>query len=133
MPPLPEDQSYSLDDTVAPPFFLFDNGPSVSLPVEDDEMEKHMSGPHECSQSEVTFLGVEEHLFCHSNSLMPVQKEATSSSNQTVDCDSKLDLYGSWPVECSCAAGAEGQGCEDCWANGYSNNPSFKTPGRQLC
>ncbi|XP_062862192.1 interleukin-1 receptor-associated kinase 3 [Trichomycterus rosablanca] len=134
LPPFLEDQPCTLDDTVVPPISLVDKGPSTSLPVEDDEMEKpqftEKSGPHECSQSEVIFLGVEGRILCPPNSsVMPGQKEAATFPNLTMDCDPALDLYGSWPVECSCAAGAEMQGCEDCWANGFSNNPSFKPSG----
>uniref|UniRef100_A0A672JX80 Interleukin 1 receptor associated kinase 3 n=1 Tax=Sinocyclocheilus grahami TaxID=75366 RepID=A0A672JX80_SINGR len=130
MPALPEDQPHTLDDTI--PLQRPYNGLSqrLSFPIEFDEMYSpleeplpprvpNLAEPCECSQSEVTFL--------------------TSQSLQS-DSAACLDLYGSWPVECSCSTGTEVLGCEDCCANGFNvddqpsqnsiTNPA-KEPGKQ--
>uniref|UniRef100_UPI003AAF5FF7 interleukin-1 receptor-associated kinase 3 isoform X1 n=1 Tax=Centroberyx gerrardi TaxID=166262 RepID=UPI003AAF5FF7 len=99
---------HSLDDGALP-----NTRPSLSpsIPVEDDEQYSApvrspptppgQATPCECSQSEVTFL---------SSSVDP-QGEAAG-----------VDLYSSWPVQCSCSAEADGQTCEDCRANGFTPN-----------
>ncbi|KAG7236829.1 hypothetical protein INR49_000207 [Caranx melampygus] len=95
----PADQPHSLDDSAAV------NGPeniSPSIPVEHDEQlslpgSPAQEGPCECSQSEVTYLSVSE---------------------------ASVDLYGSWPVQCSCADEAGGLACEDCRANGFTLDPT---------
>ncbi|XP_071391069.1 interleukin-1 receptor-associated kinase 3 [Centroberyx affinis] len=101
---------HTLDDGILP---NARPSPSPSIPVEDDEQYSSpvryppappgQATPCECSQSEVTFL---------SSSLDP-QGEAAG-----------LDLYSSWPVQCSCSAEAAGQTCEDCRANGFTPNHS---------
>ncbi|XP_063067520.1 interleukin-1 receptor-associated kinase 3 [Engraulis encrasicolus] len=177
---------------------------SASLPVEDDE-ETSMgcgvlpreresahwypsnavvsvavsasadSGPCECSQSEVIFVGgagrdaaasalprqphqhqhhqhqpwQQQHnggrkdtyattAKCVSDS-QQLQSAYVSSSAHTLqsDCASvgeldaepyaELDLYGSWPVQCSCAPDTDAQECEDCRNNALSplNNTPF--------
>lgn len=106
---------------------------SSSLPEEDDEMIKpkipeHLE-PRECSQSEVTFVGMNGRGTClTSNSVMNRRTDDAAVPCHQTDCAPAVDLYSSWPVECSCAAGAE-MGCEDCWANGFSHNPSFVPQG----
>ncbi|XP_068443018.1 interleukin-1 receptor-associated kinase 3 [Clinocottus analis] len=80
-------------------------GPLASVPVEHDERRGPAAspadeGPRECSQSEVTYLS-----------------DAGGA-----------DLYGSWPVQCSCPAEAGGPSCEDCRANGFT---SERTDGPQ--
>ncbi|XP_072529203.1 interleukin-1 receptor-associated kinase 3 [Salminus brasiliensis] len=131
-PPFPpEDQPRTLDDTAQPPLPFCSQGLRSSLPMEDDEMHSPLekpqlpeqSGPCECSQSEVTFLGTGEQSTCHTESKRGAA--AVRARHPQTDGEAELDLYGSCPVECSCAAGAEAQGCEDCWANGFSYTPSF--------
>ncbi|KAI4897649.1 hypothetical protein NFI96_025735 [Prochilodus magdalenae] len=136
----PEDQPRTLDDTAPPMLPLLDQKPSYSLPMEDDEMYSPLakpqlpleSGPCECSQSEVTFLGTMEESACPSRTaLKENQRDAGAVPLQIrqMDCEPELDLYGSCPVECSCAAGIETQGCEDCCANGFSHTPSYIAEG----
>uniref|UniRef100_A0AAZ3P9L2 Protein kinase domain-containing protein n=1 Tax=Oncorhynchus tshawytscha TaxID=74940 RepID=A0AAZ3P9L2_ONCTS len=113
LPCPPEDQPHTLtDEAPAPPASPAQTGqgpssnPSPSVPVEDDELHSYpvenpqpapaQGGPCECSQSEVTYLGSGE----------------------------RMDLYGSWPVQCSCSAEVNGLGCEDCRANGFTPCPS---------
>ncbi|XP_066524109.1 interleukin-1 receptor-associated kinase 3 [Hoplias malabaricus] len=132
----PEDQPQTLNDMAQPPLPLCDQGSSSSLPMEDDEISRFLnepklplqSGPCECSQSEVTFLGNE----VHNISLIESKRDATAVGAQClhIDCKPELDLYCSFPVECSCAAGAETQGCEDCCANGFSHT-SFILQGEE--
>ncbi|KAL7828039.1 hypothetical protein AOLI_G00311910 [Acnodon oligacanthus] len=126
----PEDQPRTLDDTAPPVLSLCVQRPSSSLPVKSDEMCNPLvkpqlpleSGPCECSQSEVTFLGtVEQNVSSSRAALMDNQR----------DYEPELDLYGSCPVECSCTAGAETQGCEDCCANGFSHTPSQLPTGNE--
>ncbi|XP_017551322.1 interleukin-1 receptor-associated kinase 3 [Pygocentrus nattereri] len=124
----PEDQPRTLDDTAPPLLPLCVQRPGSSLPVENDEMCSPLvkpqlpleSGPCECSQSEVTFLStVEQNVSPSRAALMDNQR----------DYELELDLYGSCPVECSCAAGAETQSCEDCCANGFSHTQSHLPTG----
>ncbi|KAG9280305.1 interleukin-1 receptor-associated kinase 3 [Astyanax mexicanus] len=136
-PPFPpEDQPRTLDDTNPPSLNFSSKGLRSSLPMEDDEIDSPLgkpqlpeqSGPCECSQSEVTYLGSGEQSMCPTDtSLMDSKREDAAVPVWLVQTEGKaeLDLYGSCPVECSCAAGAEAQGCEDCWANGFSHTPSF--------
>lgn len=127
-----DEQPHTLDDMTLPSVPLADHSLSSSLPQEDDEMKPKLpeqSEPRECSQSEVTFLGMKERGTClTSRSAMTRRREDTAVSCLQTDCGPALDLYSSWPVECSCAAGAE-TGCEDCWANGFSHSPSFIPQG----
>ncbi|KAF4079734.1 hypothetical protein AMELA_G00181660 [Ameiurus melas] len=123
--PLPfvmDEQPRTLDDTTPPFIPLSDHRQSSSLPEEDDEMMKpkhpEQSEPRECSQSEVIFVGKKD------GSVLNGRREDAAVQGLQTECTPVLDLYSSWPVECSCAAGAE-MGCEDCCANGFSHNPSF--------
>lgn len=131
IPASPEDQPHTLDDSNAfqGPYSV--NGFAFSMPTEDDESYSPIEGhqPHrvsrpaapcECSQSEVTFLSVGESY--SKESLQENDKLVSSTPNVQPDSVSHPDLYGSWPVECSCTAGAEAQGCEDCCANGFDNS-----------
>lgn len=82
------DHPRSLDDGAQ-----FSPPSSSSIPVEHDEQGTPPSsltalGPCECSQSEVTYLSEEA-----------------------------VDLYSSWPVQCSCSAALT---CDDCRANGFT-------------
>ncbi|KAM3858919.1 interleukin-1 receptor-associated kinase 3 [Diretmus argenteus] len=117
----PGDQPHSLDDRAladAQPHSLDDRAwfhpcPSSipSVPVEDDEHNSSpvfmppgppgQAGPSECSQSEVTFL---------SGAVDPRGEAAA------------VDLYSSWPVQCSCTAEEDGLICEDCRANDFTHN-----------
>ncbi|CAB1346398.1 unnamed protein product [Coregonus sp. 'balchen'] len=114
LPSPPEDQPHTLTDWApAPPASPAQTGdgpssnPSPSVPVEDDELHSYPSanpqpapaqgGPCECSQSEVTYLGSGERL-----------GQSLQTNGETVD------LYSSWPVQCSCSAEVDGMGCEDC-------------------
>lgn len=93
---------------------------------------REQSGPCECSQSEVTFLSSEgKSMFPSMDPLKESKRDAAAVPGLCLqtDLEPELDLYGSCPVECSCAAGAEAQGCEDCWANGFSHTASFIPPG----
>ncbi|KAK2858697.1 hypothetical protein Q5P01_003317 [Channa striata] len=98
----PADQPYSLDDRA--PLHV-QQLPLSSIPVEHDE---HYSlpgapaqeGPCECSQSEVTYIS------------------DTVGAHGVAD----VDLYSSWPVQCSCPAETGGLACEDCRANGFTPN-----------
>lgn len=122
-----DEQPRTLNDMTTPFVSLADHRLRSSLPEEDDEMIKpklpEQSEPQECSQSEVTFVGTKEHGMCLTSSTVMNRREDTAVQSLQRDCAPALDLYGSWPVECSCAAGVE-MGCEDCWANGFSHNPS---------
>ncbi|KAF7693939.1 interleukin-1 receptor-associated kinase 3 [Silurus meridionalis] len=124
-----DEQPQTLDD-MTPAFIpLADHRLSSSLPEEHDEMLKpnlpEHTEPRECSQSEVTFVGKNERGMClRSISAVNGKNEDGVVQCLLTDGDPALDLYSSWPVECSCAAGAE-MGCEDCCANGFSHNPSY--------
>ena len=98
----PADEPRSLNDGAAI------NGlqsPSSSIPVEHDEQHSSLcsptqTGPREYSQSEVTYLS-----------------ETVGAQGEAV-----VDLYNSWPVQCSCPAETGQLVCEDCRANGFSPN-----------
>uniref|UniRef100_A0A8C1RVB6 Interleukin-1 receptor-associated kinase 3-like n=1 Tax=Cyprinus carpio TaxID=7962 RepID=A0A8C1RVB6_CYPCA len=140
MPALPEDQPHTLDDTV--PLQQPYNGhrPRLSFPIEVDENHSpleepqphrvpNLAKPCECSQSEVTFLSVGDHNLSHSLRECLLENDRVVSASQSLHSDSAahLDLYGSWPVECSCSTGTEAQGCEDCCANGFSQSVLYVT------
>ncbi|XP_029902206.1 interleukin-1 receptor-associated kinase 3 [Myripristis murdjan] len=106
-------QHLSLDDRPLPDAQL---RPLPSIAVENDEQHNSVCSPTatpgqtrpcECSQSEVTFL---------------------SSSADLRGEGAEVDLYSSWPVQCSCPAEADGVACEDCRANGFSSNLSDIPP-----
>ncbi|KTF87156.1 hypothetical protein cypCar_00038405 [Cyprinus carpio] len=143
MPALPEDQPHTLDDTV--PLQQPYNGhrPRLSFPIEVDENHSpleepqphrvpNLAKPCECSQSEVTFLSVGDHNLSHSLRECLLENDRVVSASQSLHSDSAahLDLYGSWPVECSCSTGTEAQGCEDCCANGFSQSVLYVTVGK---
>ncbi|XP_043092813.1 interleukin-1 receptor-associated kinase 3 isoform X2 [Puntigrus tetrazona] len=130
MPSSPEDEPHTLDDTVSLQQPYSAHGPHLSLPIEDDEMHVPLEEPQphrvpnpaepcECSQSEVTFP----------DSSSSLRDDGVVSASQSLQSDSvaHLDLYGSWPVECSCSTGTEAQGCEDCCANGFSQSVLYVT------
>ncbi|XP_068573224.1 interleukin-1 receptor-associated kinase 3 [Cebidichthys violaceus] len=95
----PADQPHSLDDREPSDA---ESSPPPSIPVEHDEprappASPKQAGPRECSQSEVTYLS---------------------------DFGGAVDLYGSWPVQCSCLAETGSLTCEDCRANGFTSDCS---------
>ncbi|XP_027007475.2 interleukin-1 receptor-associated kinase 3 [Tachysurus fulvidraco] len=137
--PLPfalDDCPRTLADMTSPSVPVADHRLSSSMPEEDDEPKMNKeSKPLECSQSEVTFMDKKEHYRClSSSSVTNGRREDSVVQCHQTECTPALDLYSSWPVECSCAAGAE-TCCEDCWANGFSHNPSFipQDDRRQHC
>ncbi|KAM9467595.1 interleukin-1 receptor-associated kinase 3 isoform 2-T2 [Clarias gariepinus] len=140
--PLPcdlDEQPRTLNDMTSPSIPLPDHGLHSSLPEEDDEIIKpkllELSEPRECSQSEVIFVGKKENGLCPtSGSVLKGRRDDAAVQCLQTEFAPALDLYSSWPVECSCAAGAE-MGCEDCCANGFSHNPSFipQDDRRQTC
>ncbi|XP_040886526.1 interleukin-1 receptor-associated kinase 3 isoform X2 [Toxotes jaculatrix] len=98
----PADQPRSLDDG-AP--VSAQRLPSSSIPVEHEEQRSPpvsptQAEPCEYSQSEVT----------HLSDAVGAQGEAA------------VDLYSSWPVQCSCPAETGGLACEDCRANGFTSD-----------
>ncbi|XP_051543998.1 interleukin-1 receptor-associated kinase 3-like [Myxocyprinus asiaticus] len=132
----PEDQPHPLDDMISPHGFHCVHVPCPSLPTEDDEMSRpleetppprvpKLAGPCECSQSEVTFLSVGEHF--HRESFLESDRVVSAAQCLQSDPVPHLDLYGSWPVECSCSTETEAQGCEDCCANGFSQSIVYVT------
>lgn len=128
-----DEQPRTLDGTAPPSIPHADHQLSSSLPEEDDEMMKpevpEQSEPQEYSQSEVIFLGKKECGMClTSSSVVKGRREDAAVGCLQTACTPALDIYSSWPVECSCAAGAE-MVCEDCWANGFSHNPSVIPQG----
>uniref|UniRef100_A0A8K9WVG0 Interleukin 1 receptor associated kinase 3 n=1 Tax=Oncorhynchus mykiss TaxID=8022 RepID=A0A8K9WVG0_ONCMY len=149
LPCPPEDQPHTLtDEAPAPPASPAQMGqgpssnPSPSVPVEDDELHSYpvenpqpapaQGGPCECSQSEVTYLGSGErssHL-----SQEGAGKRAglgADEADQSLQTNGEpVDLYGSWPVQCSCSAEVNGLGCEDCRANGFTPCPSDLPQGK---
>ncbi|KAK2892855.1 hypothetical protein Q8A67_012843 [Cirrhinus molitorella] len=140
MPTPPEDQPHTLDDAI--PLQRPHNGhsPRLSIPIEDDELYNPLEEPHpprlpnlaepcECSQSEVTFLSFGDPNLSVSQKESFKENYRVVSASQSLQSDSAapLDLYGSWPVECSCSAGTEAQGCEDCCANGFSQSVLYVT------
>ncbi|XP_048013338.1 interleukin-1 receptor-associated kinase 3 isoform X2 [Megalobrama amblycephala] len=137
MPTPTEDQPHTLDDTMSLQWPYNGHSPGLSLPTEDDEMYSplvepkvpNLEEPCECSQSEVTFLGVGDPNLSHSprDPLQENDRVVSASQNLQADSAPRLDLYGSWPVECSCTIGTEVQGCEDCCANGFSQSILYET------
>ncbi|XP_051976762.1 interleukin-1 receptor-associated kinase 3-like [Xyrauchen texanus] len=134
--PAPEEQPRTLDDEILPQGFHCVHVPGLSLPTEDDEMFRpveetqsprvaKLARPCECSQSEVTFQSVGEHF--HRESLLECDRVISAAQSLQSDSVPHLDLYGSWPVECSCSSGTEAQGCEDCCANGFSQSVFYVT------
>ncbi|XP_026065911.1 interleukin-1 receptor-associated kinase 3-like isoform X2 [Carassius auratus] len=130
-----EDQPNTLDDTF--PLQRSYNGLSqrLNVPIEFDEMYSpleeplpprfpSLAEPCECSQSEVTFLSVGDANLSHSIRECLQENDKVVSASQSLQSDSaaRLDLYGSWPVECSCSTGTEVLECEDCCANGFSQS-----------
>jgi len=107
----PADQPRSLDDR-DPPAAEPSRRPPPSVPVEHDEQHgpptappTAAGGPRECSQSEVTYLS---------------------------DVGGAVDLYCSWPVQCSCPAEAGGGvACEDCRANGFTSDATDDPQGER--
>ncbi|KAG7320398.1 hypothetical protein KOW79_016251 [Hemibagrus wyckioides] len=137
--PLPfalDERPRTLADMTPPSVPAADHSLSSSLPEEVDEPKlTEQSIPRESSQSEVTFLDKKECGMClSSSSVMKGRRDGTAMQCLQTECTPAVDLYSSWPVECSCAAGAE-TCCEDCWANGFSHDPSFIPEGdrRQPC
>lgn len=130
---------------------------SVSV-LQDSAPLSTQSRPCECSQSEVTFLGYMDHNGGRPRQQERQQQQRTrqsdgwdkhttvamaaSASPSVSACVSVhtlqsgggdgpgLDLYGSWPVQCSCAPDADAPECEDCRANGFSPLPSNLSEGR---
>lgn len=140
MPTPIEDQPHTLDDTMSLQWPYNGDSPGLSLPIEDDEMYSplvepkvpKLAEPCECSQSEVTFLSVGDPNLSHSPRESLQENDRVVSAAQSLQTDSapRLDLYGSWPVECSCTIGTEVQGCEDCCANGFSLSILYDTLGK---
>lgn len=143
IPAQPEDQPHTLDDTVPLQQPYNGQSPRLSFPIEDDEMYSPLEEPQphtvpnlpepcECSQSEVTFLSVGDPNLSHSLRECLQENDRVVSASQSLQSDSaaRLDLYGSWPVECSCSTGTEAQGCEDCCANGFSQSVLYVTVGK---
>lgn len=140
LPTPPEDQPHTLDDTVPLQQPYNGQSPRLSFPIEDDEMYSPLEEPQphrvpslaepcEYSQSEVTFLSVGDPNLSHSLRECLQENDRMVSASQSLLSDSaaRLDLYGSWPVECSCSTGTEAQGCEDCCANGFSQSVLYAT------
>ncbi|XP_052367644.1 interleukin-1 receptor-associated kinase 3-like [Oncorhynchus keta] len=143
LPCPPEDQPHTLtDEAPAPPASPAQTGqgpssnPSPSVPVEDDELHSYpvenpqpapaQGGPCECSQSEVTYLGSGERS-CHLSREGAGERAGLGAdeADQSLQTNGEpVDLYGSWPVQCSCSAEVNGLGCEDCRANGFTPCPS---------
>ncbi|XP_067283212.1 interleukin-1 receptor-associated kinase 3 isoform X2 [Pseudorasbora parva] len=137
MPAPTEDQPHTLDDRIFLQWPYNGYSPGLSLPIEDDEMYSlpveprvpKLAEPCECSQSEVTFLSLRDPDLSHSLRESRQDNDGVVSASQNLQADSapRLDLYGSWPVECSCTAGTGEQGCEDCCANGFSQSVLYAT------
>lgn len=128
---------------------------SVSV-LQDSAVLSTQSHPCECSQSEVTFLGCMDHnggrpgqkerqqqqerrqpdgQDKHTTAAVATSASASAcASVHTLQSDgggeAALDLYGSWPVQCSCAPDADAQECEDCRANGFSPLPLNFSQGK---
>ena len=118
--------------------------------------ESAMSQPCECSQSEVTFWSscddTEEPRTTDSDLMMMMQLPRQLTEAETgvewVEAAETVDLYNSWPVQCSCQADSGELGCEDCrervrasalwhttlWVEGYVINrgPKYDTICRKL-
>ncbi|CAL8242353.1 unnamed protein product [Merluccius merluccius] len=84
--------------------------------------ESAMSQPCECSQSEVTFWSscddTEGPRTTDSDLMMMMQLPSQLTEAETgvewVEAAETVDLYNSWPVQCSCQADSGELGCEDC-------------------
>ncbi|XP_073694798.1 interleukin-1 receptor-associated kinase 3 [Garra rufa] len=139
-PTSPEDQPHTLDDTIPLQRPHNDHSPRLSIPIEVDELYSLLEEPQpprlpklaepcECSQSQITFLsfGDPNMSLSHRESLQENDRLVSASQSLQSDSAAPLDLYGSWPVECSCSAGMEAQGCEDCCANGFSHSVLYVT------
>jgi hypothetical protein len=149
LPCPPEDQPHTLtDEAPAPPASPAQTGqgpssnPSPSVPVEDDELHSYpvenpqpapaQGGPCECSQSEVTYLGSGERS-SHLSREGAGERAGLGAdeADQSLQTNGEpVDLYGSWPVQCSCSAEVNGMGCEDCRANGFTPCPSDLPQGK---
>ncbi|CAL8323144.1 unnamed protein product [Lota lota] len=89
--------------------------------------------PCECSQSEVTFWSscedARERHVTDSDLMMQAPSRLTEAGTRVVEGVEAVDLYNSWPVQCSCQADSGELGCEDCRANGFtleqSDTPHF--------
>ncbi|KAM8908004.1 interleukin-1 receptor-associated kinase 3 [Spinachia spinachia] len=102
---LTADQPHSLDDPCD-----LNPTPPPSIPVEHDEQLGQPASPTrawlcECSQSELTYLR---------------------------DAGGAVDLYSSWPVQCSCPAESGGLPCEDCRANGFTSEGTYSSQTESL-
>ncbi|KAJ3612559.1 hypothetical protein NHX12_020830 [Muraenolepis orangiensis] len=81
--------------------------------------------PCERSQSEVTFSSCEEEEEHGAEAGDPATRpprrltEGEAGVAVAVALEG-MDLYNSWPVQCSCQAGSLELGCEDCRANGFT-------------
>ncbi|XP_076861163.1 interleukin-1 receptor-associated kinase 3 isoform X2 [Brachyhypopomus gauderio] len=131
LPFCPEDQPRSLDAT-APPKLVFSSlDLSYSLPMEDDESElppvPESSVLYQRSQSGVTCPGTGDQSMCPSST--PLTECGGGAAPVKVNLEPEPDLYGSWPVECSCIVGTQTEACEDCWANGFRHTPPFIPQG----
>ncbi|XP_036376141.1 interleukin-1 receptor-associated kinase 3 [Megalops cyprinoides] len=129
LPCLPEDQPRTLDSTAN---LTGHQGAGASLPVEDDETSPPLlatqdPGPCECSQSEVTYLG--EQYREREREAGAAQQDVGVRAPAQSWRSWPSDLYGSWPVQCSCAAEENGQECEDCRANGFTPSREDATAG----
>ncbi|XP_062384199.1 interleukin-1 receptor-associated kinase 3 [Sardina pilchardus] len=131
--------------------------PDAVSSLQDSAALSAQSHPCEYSQSEVTFLGCMDRNGGGRQQQQQQQQQqqrqpegrdryetadgfATASatgsaclSAHTLQSDGggepALDLYGSWPVQCSCTPDTDVQECEDCRANGFSPLPSYLSQG----
>ncbi|KAL4640672.1 interleukin-1 receptor-associated kinase 3-like isoform X2 [Arapaima gigas] len=95
-----------------------------SVPVEDDETQSvSRSRPCECSQSEIIYGGSWGY---QDGGISSAASQSSALQQRSVD------LYSSWPVQCSCAAEADGHECEDCRANGFASAELGEPQGRWL-
>ncbi|TRY57522.1 hypothetical protein DNTS_023475 [Danionella cerebrum] len=123
MPAITEDPANTFDDRIPPHLPKHEQNHRLNFPMEDDEMyspseedlTRNLADP---SQSYITSLSSSNLLHEHTE----VDQDYIRS-----DPESRLDLYGSWPVECSCSSGAEVHGCDDCCANGFTSSVLFHT------
>ncbi|XP_076159331.1 interleukin-1 receptor-associated kinase 3 [Alosa pseudoharengus] len=139
------------DETSSLPSCVLECAPPDSASVlQDSAALSAPSHPCECSQSEVTFLGCMDHngggrrqqqqqqqpWAEGSDKYETIDASATASaclSAHTLQSDGGgepvLDLYGSWPVQCSCTPDTDVQECEDCRANGVTPLPLYLSQG----
>nr|QKY59695.1 interleukin-1 receptor-associated kinase 3 [Boleophthalmus pectinirostris] len=131
LPCPPEDQPHTLDGSVSGPPA---QDPCSSVPVEDDEQHSYtaalpqpapdpspQSRPCECSQSEVTYISSGDQSGGISSS-HESQEEAVNPPAASLQTGTEpVDLYSSWPVQCSCSSQVDGLSCEDCRANGFTS------------